>query len=234
MVIFDQLRIADDGSKMYINLHVNKAEYFRDIYLDSITIMTSDRVSETNPFAPTKDYIYKIIFEGSGEDTVNVFDKTFDETFRLLTEQSSSKDVKSADLVLNVNDFIRTWETDPKAMRFNRSDMSNTLFFIYVKCKGTPGSCTPCGLDNEITVAVTFDETLLFQRSMGFIKELSDSCNVSKGFVDYILLWNAFKASVETEHWTDAIDFWKQLLDMWVSRSNPKGSFGFRGCGCNK
>ena len=58
-VIFDQLRISDDGRKMYINLHVNKAEYFDNIYLDSLTIMTSDKVSETNPYAPTSDFIYK-------------------------------------------------------------------------------------------------------------------------------------------------------------------------------
>lgn len=31
MVIFDQLRISDDGKRMYINAHVNKADYFNDI-----------------------------------------------------------------------------------------------------------------------------------------------------------------------------------------------------------
>ena len=36
MIIFDQLRLSDDGSQMFIDVHVNKAEYFKDIYLESI------------------------------------------------------------------------------------------------------------------------------------------------------------------------------------------------------
>ena len=61
-VIFDQLRISDNGTKMYINLHVNKAEYFSNIYLDELVITTADKVSETNPSIPTTDYIYKKVF----------------------------------------------------------------------------------------------------------------------------------------------------------------------------
>ena len=58
MIIFDQLRISDDGKRMYINAHVNKADYFNDIYIDSIVIQTADKVSETNPGLPTSDYVY--------------------------------------------------------------------------------------------------------------------------------------------------------------------------------
>ena len=65
MIIFDQLRISDDGSRMYINLHVNQADYFKDIYLDSITIMTACQVSETSPELVTDDYIYRQTFEGN-------------------------------------------------------------------------------------------------------------------------------------------------------------------------
>ena len=67
-VLFDQLRISDDGSRFYINLHVNKAEYFDNIYLDSITIFTADKVSETNPDVPTQDYIYNKVFEGEQKE----------------------------------------------------------------------------------------------------------------------------------------------------------------------
>ena len=55
-VVFDQLRISDDGKRMYIDVHVNKADYFDNIYLDELTIMTADKVSETNPNEPTECY----------------------------------------------------------------------------------------------------------------------------------------------------------------------------------
>lgn len=199
-IIFDQLRISDDGKRMYINLHVNKASYFDNIYLDSITITTSDRLSETNPDEPTDDYIYELNFAGSQ---------------------------KEANLVLTADDFIRNWETDPKAMRFNLSDMSKTLFFVFVKIKGVPDPCTPCRLDDEITLGVTFDEKLLHQRVMGYTKDLLQDCTVPVAFADFILLWNAFKSAIETEHYIPAIKFWKMLFDKQIPPSITKD------CGCH-
>lgn len=192
-VIFDQLRIADDGKKMYINLHVNKAEYFNDIYLDSITIITADKVSETNPDTPTSDYIYNKVFEDNQ---------------------------KEADLVLLPSDFNE---------HFTKSNFSSDLFFVFVKIKGTPSECTPCRLDEEVTLGVTFDESLLYQRVMDFTKGLTDDCQIPTEFTDFILLWNAFKASVETEHYIPAIKFWKMLFDNRGSAAMSKP----KNCGCH-
>lgn len=192
-VIFDQLRISDDGKKMYINLHINKAEYFDDIYLDSITIMTADKVSETNPNMPTADYIYNKVFEDNQ---------------------------KEADLVLLPSDFNEY---------FAKSDFGSDLFFVFVKIKGVPSECTPCRLDEEVTLGVTFDENLLYQRVMDFTKGLTNDCQIPTEFTDFILLWNAFKASVETEHYVPAIKFWKMLFDNRgsVAMGKPKN------CGCH-
>ena len=204
-VIFDQLRISDDGRKMYINAHVNKADYFDNAYIDSITIMTSDKVLETAPGTPTSDYIYTKKIEGNE---------------------------KEINLVLTANDFTRTWERDPKAMPFKQGDMSRTLFFVYIKCKweGTPGECIPCTLDEETTLGVTFDENMLYQRVMDYTKDLLDECKVPIAFMDFILLWNAFKASIETEHYIPAIKFFNMLFGI-VDASGHKGII--KGCGCN-
>ena len=70
-VIFDQLRISDDGKRMYINLHVNSADYFNNIYLDKITIMTADYVSEAAPELFTDDYIYQLTI-GGGQKTLDL------------------------------------------------------------------------------------------------------------------------------------------------------------------
>lgn len=205
MIIFDQLKISDDGRKMYINAHVNKADYFDNAYIDSITIMTSDKVLETAPGTPTSDYIYTKKIEGNE---------------------------KEINLVLTANDFTRTWEKDPKAMPFKQGDMSRTLFFVYIKCKweGTPGECIPCTLDEETTLGVTFDENMLYQRVMDYTKDLLDECKVPIAFMDFILLWNAFKASIETEHYIPAIKFFNMLFGI-VDASGHKGII--KGCGCN-
>ena len=190
-VIFDQLRISDDGKRLYINLHVNKADYFDNIYLDSITIMTADKVSETNPDIPTEDYIYKKVF---------------------------TENVKEADLVLTSNDFNES---------YIKPNLSCDLLFVYVKVKGVPAPCTPCRLDEEITLGVTFDEALLYQKVMQFTRELDQDCEIPQNFLDLILLWYGFKAAIETEHYIVAIDFWKRLFG---GKNTVKMS---KGCGCH-
>jgi hypothetical protein len=195
-VIFDQLRISDDGKKMYINLHVNKASYFDNVYLDSITIMTADKVSETNPFNPTEDSIYYKEIEGNE---------------------------KSLDIVLP-NEDVSNWN-------YAKSTLSDDLFFVYVKTKtvGVPDPCIPCALEECYTLGVTFDEVLLYQKVMGYTKDLLKDCNVPVAFSDFILQWNAFKASIETEHYVPAIKFWKLLFD-----NNSNITYGTsKPCGCH-
>ena len=204
-VIIDQLRISDDGQRMYINAHINTASYFDNIYFDTITIMTSDKVSETAPGTPTSDYIYTQTFDG---------------------EQ------REIGLVLTAADFIRTWEQDPQAMLFKQADMSKTLFFVYFKVKGVPDPCTPCGLDEETTLGVVFDENMLYQQVMNYTSQLADDCAVPIGFTDFILQWNAFKASVETEHYIPAIKYFNMLFDNMKTVGG--GNVGItRNCGCH-
>lgn len=203
MIIFDQLRISDDGKRMYINAHVNKADYFNDIYIDSIVIQTADKVSETDPGLPTSDYVYI---------------------------KKAEENAKELNLVLEASDLSRSWESDPKAIAFNRGDMSKTLFFVYIKCKGTPGSCTPCRLDEETTLGVVFDENVLHQRVVDYTKELVADCSVPSAFIDFILLWNAFKSAIETEHYIPAIKFFNMMFEE-VGKSCQSRTI--KTCGCN-
>lgn len=195
-VIFDQLRISDNGRKMFINVHVNKAGYFDNIYLDSITIMTADKVLETNPYQPTDDSIYY---------------KRFDDG------------MKSADLVLTAQDFNE---------KYPMNSMGSTLFFVYVKVKGVPDPCTPCSLDDEVTLGVTFDEGLFYQKVMDFTKALADTCQIPVGFADFILLWNVFKASIETEHYIPAIKYFNLLFGI-DGAGDGRVLSGTKPCGCH-
>lgn len=194
MVLFDQLRISDDGKRMYINLHVNKASYFDNIYLDEMVIIPADKVLETSPTIPSEDYIYKKVFDD---------------------------DLKEANIVLLPTDFNE---------HFSKSDFSHDLFFVYVKVKGTPDPCTPCRLDEEITLGVTFDENLLYHKVMGFTKDFADDCQIPVGFTDFILMWNAFKASIETEHYIPAIKYWSMLFNYGGKVFSPSS---LKPCGCH-
>lgn len=189
-VIFDQLRISDDGKRMYINAHVNNASYFDNIYIDKITIMTEDKVSEMAPEMFTDDYIYQQTIEGNQKELA---------------------------LVFTSSDFNE---------KFAKSALTDNLFFVYITCKGTPDPSTPCRLDELTTLGVTFDETLLYQKIMNQTRGLANECEVPQELLDMILLWNGFKAAIETEHYIQAIDFWKKLF----KSSNSIGTYNRCGC----
>ena len=65
MVIFDRLQISDSGKMLYMDVHVNKASYFDNIYIDKVIIQTSEQVSETDPLTPGSEYIYTLDVEGN-------------------------------------------------------------------------------------------------------------------------------------------------------------------------
>lgn len=109
---------------------------------------------------------------------------------------------------------------------FTKSNFSSDLFFLYIECEGMIDGCTPCTLDEAITTGVTFDDKLLYQKVMGYVKELADTCNVSQNLIDFILLYNAFKAAVETEHFVEAKCFYERMFD----KAMPPSS---KPCGCH-
>ena len=92
-------------------------------------------------------------------------------------------------------------------------DFTKDLFVVYIATTDNYPESVCCPYSCNPTVGITFDETLLYQKVMGYTKQLHDFCNTpNKEFIDFILLWNAFKASVETEHYVSARKFYKMLF----------------------
>lgn len=59
MITVEQLRISNDGNTLYLDAHVNKAHYFDNTFVDKVTILTEDQVSELDPSSFGDDYIYQ-------------------------------------------------------------------------------------------------------------------------------------------------------------------------------
>ena len=64
MVVFDQLRISDDGTLLYIDVHVSEIESYESFYLDKLVIKAAGQVSETTLNATSGENIYEKTFEG--------------------------------------------------------------------------------------------------------------------------------------------------------------------------
>lgn len=208
MVIIDQLRISDDGRQMYINAHVNTADAFKYVGISSIVIATADKVSETAVDPPSTGYIYKQDFENTDA-------------------QHLTKEIA----------LVLPSASDPNPWLYSKSSLSGDLFFVYIVCTKVQDDpcleCLPCIMTRPTTVAVTFDENLLYQKVMGYTKELADDCTIPRDFTDFILQWNAFKSSVETEHWESAKKFYELLFGNSYG-SSKSGTYGTpKPCGCH-
>lgn len=213
-VIFDQLKVSDDGKKLFIKGHVNDLSYFDDVYLDNITIQTSDKVSETLPLPPTEGFIYKASFAAQS--------KNFD-----LTVDVASFD--TAFLNWNPTTGLPIDDSNPYAdTKFDGTCLDNVLFFVYVKVTGEPTSDCPCNLDRQVTVGVAFNEDNFYDKVMSYTNAIAKSCVTSNGFVDFLLEWNAYKAAVETEHFLDAIKYYDMMFN-----TNTDGTTTSKNCNCH-
>lgn len=225
MIIFDQLRISDDGKKLFIDAHVSRADFFvqHEYSINSITIATAEYVPETVTLSSVSDFIYKKDFEG-GTTEISLMLQVGDLT---LAESNYTKNSDGTGHPKN--------SSEPYAsVLYPKNNFSGPLFFVWIECSGTYSECTPCYAD-EPALAVTFDDKLLYQKAMGFTKSLAEDCTIPDDFIDFILNYSAFKSAVETDHFCDAKTFYKQLFD--ISTSGTYGSttnnIVGRGCGCH-
>lgn len=83
---------------------------------------------------------------------------------------------------------------------------------------------TPCGAD-VIDMAAVYDRNVLLDKGLGYLKELGDTCEISRGFVDFILKRHALDMAIATCNYSMAIKYWKMLTMI-------KGTT-IKGCGCN-
>lgn len=217
MVIFDRLRISDDGKTLYVDAHVNTAPYYEDVYLDKITICTEEHISETLPTSYSSHFIYQDNIAGeNGEDT---------KTLSLVLDLASF----SAAYINQTSEGTWKDETKPWATEdLTDGTLSSHIIFVYITCKGTPAADTPCGMDTTTTLGATLDYSKIYNNAMGYIKELADTCNISSGFQDFLLRYNMFNIAFKSGHIIPAIKMWKSIMGDVITGTNVRAK-----CGCH-
>lgn len=193
MITVDQFRTGKGGDRIYLDAHVNASSYFKDIHIADIFLMTGEQVKEYGTSSVEEHYIYRYAdtLKNNGQDEGTD-----------ASSENAEESLKEIHLALSVNDLNEY---------FSKGTLSDDLFFVFIKAEGTPGTCTPCGLDNQYTVAVTFDNALLYGKAMGYLKQLGGECAVPKDLYNFIMLSHALKYAVETSHWIPAVEYFELL-----------------------
>ena len=129
----------------------------------------------------------RLIIDVSIKD-LEYYTNVYLDTIQIDTQDTFVESGPSSEVV-----YTKVIEGDTKLVRLELGTgdllptLSDNLFFVYVRIKGTPAANTPCGMDNIITLGVVSNLYPLYQHAFSYIKELNDTCSIPKNFINYIL-----------------------------------------------
>lgn len=113
------------------------------------------------------------------------------------------------------------------AKELNLDSLNDNIFFVYIETEGTPYPEPPCCKDHRISMGVAVNLRPIYNMAMGYIKELSSTCTVPRGFIDMILRLKALDLSLKTGNYYMAFNQWDKLFKNKINVPLNKG------CGCN-
>lgn len=122
--------------------------------------------------------------------------------------------------------YFRTYEEDVTRYTITVPipDVKKELLIITPQVEVALPPDTPCGAD-IIDQAAIYDKSILLDKGMVYLKELGNTCEIPRGFIDFILKKYALDMAIDTCNYTTAIKYWKMLTMV-------KGTT-IKGCGCN-
>lgn len=103
-------------------------------------------------------------------------------------------------------------------------DAKKELLVITPQVNAVIPTDAPCGAD-IVDKAAIYDKSVLLDKGLAYLNELGDTCEISKGFIDFILKRYAIDMAIDTCNYNTAIKHWKML-------TMTKGTT-IKGCGCN-
>lgn len=213
MIIFDQLRVSEDGMSLLISAHVNGASYFENVHIEKVTICTEDQVLNSGSYGD--NYIYQLELA----EEVRTIDLLI------------NKSVLDSTTIITPSNVNLSHSGEPVASTvFSGTSFSNNMFFVFIECSA-PAPDTPCTLDEATTIGVVFDYGVLYNRGMNYTRELADSCQIPSHFIDFILVMEAMKLSIATGNYQLAIEYWKQLARGFCGNLSTVTSI--KPCGCH-
>ena len=151
-----------------------------------IDVSIKDLECYTNVYLDTVQIDTQDTFIESGPSTEVVYSKLIE------------GNTKSVRLELGTGDLLPT--------------LNDNLFFVYVRTKGTPSIDTPCGMDNSITLGTVLNKYPIYSDIMQYVKEVNADCIMPKNFIDKYLRFQAFKISMITGHYTEAIKYYNKFI----------------------
>lgn len=215
MVIINELRITPDGKSLIVDASIENLSYYKDVNIAAVIIDTQDT------------------FISSGPSNRAIYHQSYEKKSHIVGVLDDCSSIKTDDSC-KCDGIVTAQKYGTKHIRsiLTQKDLGvsldNNIFFVYIVTNGTPSPCTPCGMDNLYTMGITYNLRPLYNLGMNYVRELADTCDIPRNFINYILRFKAFELAIRTGNYTDAFKYWDAFFKNKTSSiSKPKG------CGCH-
>ena len=200
MLHFNELKISQDNKFLIIDVSVDHQDYFKDVLLDSIIIDTNETYAHNGPsnnpiFTYTVENMYDLTYSLSDTCNCNPIMISTDESYCFTYGTQKLKNVR---LELNIQDL----NVSP----------CKTMFFVYVKSKGTVSVDTPCGFYEDQIIGTVVNLQAIYSKTMLYIKQIERNCDIPKDFIDMILKLRSIELCIKTGNYIQAIKYWNKFF----------------------
>lgn len=202
MLHFKELRIESTGKHLIIDVSVDPQDYYEGVILDSIIIDNQDTYVPNGP-SSNPIYTYNV-----AESYPNIYSIPEDcSCSPIKVEEDLSycftyglDNLKHVRLILSAKDL-------------NISSLDG-MYFVYAIATGIPSPDTPCGFDNSKIMGTVINLYPYYQCMMNQVKQLENTCEVPKGFIDNSLRLKALELCIRTGNYSQAIKYWNKFFKL--------------------
>lgn len=196
MIDFNELRITPDGKYLVIDVSVNNASYYDNVFIKYIKIDTQDTYLSTGP---SSNPIYS-------------YETSYSKTYSI-PEQNSTNPIETGDSYV----FTENLE-DKRHVRLALKDidlgksLQDNMFFVYVVIDGQPADDTPQEFNKSIYMKSVLDIFPLYKKSMYYLQEVGKDCIIPRDFINTILQLKAVQIGIKTGNYIEAFTQYKSFL----------------------
>lgn len=188
-----------------------------------------------NEFVIARDAKY--LYLKASIDDMEYFENVFIDYLEFTLHKVVNGTIETSTIELNPDGTLHTepLETEVKNVDLTLtpqdlglSDFQTPVIEVKVYTKGYPSADTPCGMDEEYVVGITYNESVLYDKGLSFIHQVGQDCNIPDDFINWILSSSAFDLALKSGNMNDALSWWLRLT------SNRRNGYSRNSnCGCH-
>lgn len=205
MIIFDELRVTNDGEYLIIDARVRKEKVYKDVKIKSVLIGTHKNYVERTATGLTVDITNEYVNESDDFDK-RVFLRLSSLDINMNASEGNEVDLKK-DLI-----YVYIETSDDVALE---------------NCP-----MLPCDMTQTLNIGVTMYMGNIYNTFMNNIKEIENagsSCHnkTPQNLIDFILKYITLVTAVDSKHFIKANELFEKWFSGGVFSSNNSN------CGCN-